>query len=155
MPEVEGVGAGGVDVASRTEPGYVISVVPLQYVSAPTLLKLMDSFVTKPGMVRADAARNMVLIQGGSSERRNAIDLVLSFDADWMRGQSVGIFPVQNSNPEPIITELEKIMDSGEGGLGQNVVKFQKIERMNAVLAVPRKPEVLRKVESWTHRLDS
>jgi len=155
IPQAEAVGAGGVDTASRAEPGYGISVVPLQYVSAPTLLKLMDSFVTKPGMVRADAARNLILIQGSSSERRNAIDLVLSFDADWMRGQSVGIFPVQNSNPEPIIAELEKIMDSGEGGLSQNVVKFQKVERMNAVLAVTRKPEVLRKVETWIHRLDN
>ena len=33
----------------------------------------------------------------------------LGFDVDWMRGQSVGIFPVQNSSPEPIIAELEKI----------------------------------------------
>src|SRR6202035_3406018 len=81
IPQVDAVGAGGVDSASHTEPGYGISVVPLQYVSAPTLLKLMDSFVTKPGMVRADAGRNMILIQGSSSERRSAIDLALSFDA--------------------------------------------------------------------------
>ena len=155
MPQVDAVGAGSIDAASHTEPGYGISVVPLQYVSAPTLLKLMDSFAAKPGMVRADAGRNMILIQGSSSERRSALDLVLSFDADWMRGQSVGIFPVQNSNPEPIIAELEKIMDSGEGGLSQSVVKFQKIDRMNAVLAVTRKPEVLRTVETWIHRLDN
>jgi general secretion pathway protein D len=155
IPQVEAVGAGGVDMGSHVEPGYGVSVVPLQYVSAPTLLKLMDSFVSKPGMVRADAARNIILIQGSSSERRNALDLVLNFDADWMRGQSVGIFPVQNSNPEPIITELEKILDSGEGGLSQNVVKLQPIDRMNAVLAVTRKADVLRKVEAWIRRLDT
>ena len=95
-------------------------MVPLQYVSAQTVVKLIDSFATKPGMVRADGSRNLVLIQGSGSERRNTADLVLSFDADWMRGQSVGIFPVQNSNPEPIIAELEKIVDSGEGGVTQN-----------------------------------
>ena len=98
---------------------------PLQYVSAQTVVKLVDSFAVKPGMVRADTSRNLLLIQGSGSERRNAVDLVLSFDADWMRGQSVGIFPVQNSNPEPFIAELEKIVDSGEGGVTQNVVKFQ------------------------------
>ena len=73
------------------------------------------------------AAATLILIQGSGTERRNAVDLVLSFDADWMRGQSVGIFPVQNSNPEPIIAELEKIVDSGEGGVGHDVVKFQPI----------------------------
>src|SRR5262249_27267937 len=121
MPQADAAGAGAADGAERTEPGYGISVVPLQYISAQTLLKLVDSFATKPGMVRAEASRNLILIQGSGTERRNAVELALSFDADWMRGQSVGIFPVQNSNPEPIIAELEKILDTGEGGIIQNV----------------------------------
>lgn len=155
MPQADAVGSGATDTAQRAEPGYGVSVVPLQHVSAQTVVKLIDSFATKPGMVRADASRNLVLIQGSGSERRHAADLVLSFDADWMRGQSVGIFPVQNSNPEPIIAELEKIVDSGEGGVAQNLVKFQTIPRMNAVLAVTRKPELLRRVETWIKRLDT
>lgn len=155
MPQADAVGAGGVDSADRTEPGYGVSVVPLQYVSAQTVLKLVDSFVTRPGMVRADAGPNLILIQGSGSERRNAVELVQSFDADWMRGQSVGIFPVQYGAPEPIISELEKILDSGEGGLGHNAVKLQAIGRMNAVLAVARKQDILRRVETWIRRLDN
>ena len=69
---------------------------------------------------------------------------MLSFDGDWMRGQSVGIFPIHNSSPEPVITEIEKIMDSGEGGLSQNVIKFQPISRLNAILVVSQKPEYLK-----------
>ena len=61
-----------------------------------------------------------------------------------MRGQSVGIYPVRNSTPEPVIAELEKIMDSGENGLSQNLVKFQPIARQNAILVVTRKPDMLR-----------
>jgi general secretion pathway protein D len=155
MPQADALGAGATDTAERMEPGYGISVVPLQYVSAQTVVKLIDSFATKPGMVRADVGRNLVLVQGSGSERRNAVDLVVSFDADWMRGQSVGIFPVQNSSPEPLIAELEKIIDSGEGGVAQNLVKFQPIPRMNAVLAVTRKAELLRRVETWITRLDN
>lgn len=155
MPQADAVGAGNMDTADRMEPGYGVTVVPLQYVSAQTVVKLVDSFATKPGMVRADVSRNLVLIQGSGSERRNAADFVLGFDADWMRGQSVGIFPVQNGNPEPIIAQLEKIVDSGEGGVTQNVVKFQTIPRTNAVLAVTRKPELLRRVETWINRLDT
>src|SRR5271169_575329 len=84
-PLGDAVGAGRVDgAASSPEPGYGISVVPLQNVSAQTLLKLMDSFATKPGMVRADTARNLFLIQGTGAERRTAVDSALSFDVDWM-----------------------------------------------------------------------
>jgi len=155
-PLGDAVGAGRVDAAaSSPEPGYGVSVVPLQYVSAQTVLKLMDSFATKPGAVRADTTRNILLIQGSGAERRAAVDTALSFDVDWMRGQSVGIYPIANSAPEPIIAELEKIMDSGESGLSQSVVKFQPVSRLNAILVVSRKPALLRTAATWIKRLDS
>ncbi|MCP3368299.1 type II secretion system secretin GspD [Bradyrhizobium cajani] len=155
MPQGDAVGVGAADASDRMTPGYGVTVVPLQYVSAQTVIKLVDSFATRQGMIRADTSRNLILIQGSGSERRNAVDLVLSFDADFLKGQSVGIFPVQNSNPGPIIAELEKIVDSGEGGMTQNLIKFQSIARMNAVLAVTRKPELLNRVETWIRRLDT
>ena len=80
------------------------------------------------------------MIQGNGADRRSAVETCSDLDVDWMRGQSVGIFPIHNSTPEPIITELEKIMDSGEGGLGQGMVKFQLVNRLNAILVVARKP---------------
>ncbi len=154
-PLGDAVGAGRVDAASASpEPGFGVSVVPLQYVSAQTLLKLMDSFATKAGAVRADVGRNLILVQGTGPERRTAVDTVLSFDVDWMRGQSVGIFPISSGSPAPIIAELEKIVDSGENGLSQNVIKFMPIARLNAVLVVSRKPEMLHTAATWIKRLD-
>src|SRR5262249_48713981 len=145
IPLGDAVGAGNLDTDdAHAEPGYGVSVVPLKYVSASTLIKLLDSFATKPGTVRADTAPNLLLIQGAGAERRAAVDTVLGFDVDWMRGQSVGVFPIRNTAPEPIVAELEKILDSGEGGLSQNTVKFQPITRMNAILVVTRKPDMLR-----------
>jgi general secretion pathway protein D len=154
-PLGDAVGAGRVDQAGASpEPGFGVSVVPLQFVSAQTLLKLMDSFATKAGTVRADTTRNLLLIQGTGAERRTAVDTALSFDVDWMRGQSVGIFPVSSGTPAPIIAELEKIVDSGENGLSQNVVKFQPIARLNAIMVVSKRPDMLRAAETWIKRLD-
>jgi general secretion pathway protein D len=154
-PLGDAVGAGRVDAAaSSPEPGYGVSVVPLQYVSAQTLLKLMDSFATKAGMVRADTTRNLLLIQGSGAERRTAVDTALSFDLDWMRGQSIGIFPIVNSGPEPVIAELEKIVDTGDNGLSQNLIKFQAVSRLNAILVVSKKPALLHTAATWIKRLD-
>jgi general secretion pathway protein D len=140
VPMGDAVGGGNTDaVAGRAEPGYGVSVLPLHYISGGALIKLLDSFATRPGMVRADPGRNLLLIQGTGPERRATMETALSFDVDWMRGQSVGIFPVQYSNPEPIIAELEKIMDSGEGGMSQGNIKFQPMARMNGVLVVTKK----------------
>jgi general secretion pathway protein D len=154
-PVGDAIGAGRVDSATANpEPGYGVSVVPLQYVSAQTLLKLMDSFATKPGVVRADTTRNLLLIQGTGPERRTAVETAMSFDVDWMRGQSIGIFPITNSGPEPLIGELEKILDSGENGLSQNLVKLQPVARLNAIMVVTKKPTLLRTVENLIRRLD-
>jgi general secretion pathway protein D len=154
VPAADAVGTGRVENADNTEAGFGITVVPLQYVSAAALSKLIDSFAVKANTVRIDAARNLVLIQGNGADRRNAADTVLSFDADWMRGQSVGIFPVRNSAPDAVISELEKIMDSGEGGLSQSLVKLQPIARQNAVMVITSKPALLKTAATWISRLD-
>jgi general secretion pathway protein D len=154
VPAAEAVGTGSIDTAARAEPGFGITIVPLQFVSAATLAKLLDSFAVKPGTVRVDATRNMVLVQGSGTDRRAAVDTVLNFDVDWMRGQSVGIYPVRNSTPDPVISELERIMDTGEGGLSQSLVKLQPIARLNAIMVVTSKPALLRTTAMWISRLD-
>ena len=154
IPAADATGNGFVDSDEATRAGYGISVVPLRYVSAQAMLKLLDGFGIKPNAVRVDNARNLVIIQGTGPERRSAVDTMLSFDGDWMRGQSVGVFPIHNSTPEPIIAEIEKIMDTGEGGLSQNLIKFQPVSRLNAILVVSRKPDYLKTVATWIKRLD-
>jgi general secretion pathway protein D len=156
MPLGEASASGNIDgdVASA-EPGYGISVIPLQHVSAATLIKLLDSFAIKPGSVRADVGRNLLLIQGTGPERRAAIETVLSFDAEWLHGQSVGVFPIRNGTPEAVIAELEKIVDSGENGLTQNMIKFEPISRLNSILVVSRKPDLMKAAATWIMRLDS
>ena len=112
IPLGDATGGGNTDsIAGHSEPGYGVSVLTLRHVSAAALVKMLDSFAVRPGQVRADPARNLLLIQGTGPERRNTMETALSFDVDWMRGQSVGIFPIQYSNPEPIITEL--LVDGG------------------------------------------
>ena len=89
IPTAEAVAAGSADWARDPSAGYGISVIPLQFVSAQTLIKLLDNYAAKPGTVRAEPSRNLIIIQGNSADRRAAIQTALSFDADWMIG-SIG-----------------------------------------------------------------
>ena len=153
LPAVD-AGPGNIDRSASAEAGQGISAVPLRYVSAQSVFKLLDAFGVKANTIRPDSGRNTVIISGSGSERAAAIDTILAFDVDWMRGQSVGIFPVHNSSPEPIIAEIEKIMDSGEGGLSQNVIKLQAIGRQNSILVISQKPDYLKRAGTWIARLD-
>ena len=56
LPATDG-SVGAVDRAAPTmsiEPGYGLTVIPVQYVSGATLVKLMEGFASKPGTIRTD-----------------------------------------------------------------------------------------------------
>jgi general secretion pathway protein D len=136
------------------QPGYGVSIVPLRYVSAATVAKTAEGFLARAGALRVIPSRNMVLIQGTTSERQSALDLISTFDVEWLRNQSVGVYPLKSTSPETMIAELERIFESSDGGMGQGVVRFQPISRMNAVMVVARSPKLLTETTQWVQRLD-
>src|SRR3974390_2006156 len=75
------------------EPGFGVSVVPLRYVSATSAAKTAENLVARAGSIRVDQARNLLLVQGTESERQSAIDVISTFDVEWLRDQSVGVYP--------------------------------------------------------------
>jgi len=143
------------DSANAATPGYGMTVIPLQYVSAPTIVRLLEGFAMRPGTVRGDPSGRTLLIVGTGDERRTAIDTVRQFDADWLRGQSVGLYPIRNGSSTAVAGELEKIMDTGEAGLGHGLVKLQDVTAQNAVLVVAARPQLLTSAARWIERLDS
>lgn len=154
VPLPETAGSGKVTMLGSGEAGFGVTIVPLRYVSATTVSKTAENFMARPGAIRVDQARNVILVQGTSAERQTAIDMISTFDVEWLRDQSVGIYPLKSTSAETLIRELEKMFDSGENGLGQGAIKFQPISRMNAVLAVARSPKLIERVTQWVQRLD-
>jgi general secretion pathway protein D len=156
VPQGEAIGNGVVERRStpNAEVGYGMTVMPLRYVSAPVVLKALDSFAIKPGMARVEPSRNLLLIQGASTERASAIEAALALDVDWMKNQSVGIFPVRNASPETIIAELQNVFDSGKEGTATNLVRFQPVTRLNAVFAIAQTPKKIDEIATWIRRLD-
>jgi general secretion pathway protein D len=153
VPMGEALGSGSIDRDAR-QPGYGISVLPLRYVSAQVVMRAIDSFAAKPGAAKVDPARNLLLVQGSSTERASAIEAALALDVDWMRNQSVGIFPLRNASPDTIIAELQNVFDSGKEGTASQLVRFQPVNRLNAVLAVAQTKGMIEKARMWVERLD-
>jgi len=153
IPVPEAVGSGVVSVGVGP-PGFGVSVVPLHYTSAATVAKLAENFLTRPGALRADESGNFILIQGTTAERQAAIEVIAGFDAEWLRNQSVGVYPLKATQPETMIQELNRIFETKDGGQSQGVVQFQPISRLNAVMAVAKSPKLLDRVTQWVERLD-
>jgi general secretion pathway protein D len=147
-------GAGGTISVGAGEPGFGVSLVPLRYTSASTVAKTAESFLSRPGAIRVVQSRNVLLIQGTTAERQAALDVVATFDVEWLQNQSVGVYPLKSTSPETMIGELERVFETSEGGLGQGVIRFQPISRMNAVMVVTKNPKLLAQTTQWVRRLD-
>ena len=140
--------------AGAGEPGFGVSLVPLRYTSAATVAKTAESFLARPGSIRIVPSRNLLLIQGTKAERQATLDVIDTFDVEWLRDQSVGVYPLKATSPETMIAELERIFETSEGGLGQGVIRFQPVSRMNAVMVVTKTPKLLAQTTEWVRRLD-
>lgn len=138
----------------RANPGYGLTVLPLRFVSAKTMLGLIDGFATRPDSIRVESASNMLLIVGTAAERRTAVETVLSFDTDWMADQSVAIYPVRQVRPETIIPELERIFDVQDGRPGAELIQFVPMARLKAILVVSSRSDLIRRAGTWVSRLD-
>ncbi|KQT47679.1 type II secretion system protein GspD [Methylobacterium sp. Leaf456] len=140
------LGAGG--------PGYGVSVVPLRYVSAATMSKLVSGFVADADGLRFDATRNTMIVKGPGPKRQEAVSAILAFDADWMRGQTVSLFELKRARPEAVVAELTQLFDTGENGSGQGLIQFKPIGRLRAVLATSKNAGLLRRAEGFVRELD-
>jgi general secretion pathway protein D len=153
VPVPEAAGAGGASMGAA-QPGFGVSIVPLHYTSAASVARMAENFLSRPGAIRADQARNMLLIQGTGTERQSALDVIATLDVEWLRNQSVGVYPLKSTTPETMIQELEHIFQTSENGQGQGVIQFQPVSRMNAVMVVAKSPNLLARVTQWVQRLD-
>ena len=153
VPLADATGHASLAPGARQQ-GFGVSVVPLRYVSASAIAKTAESFLSKAGAIRVDQARNLLLVQGTSAERESAVDVISTFDVEWMRNQSIGVYPLKSTSPETMIGELERVFETNEGGAGQGVVQFQPIARMNAVMVVAKNPSYLKQATQWVQRLD-
>jgi general secretion pathway protein D len=132
--------------------GYGISIVPLRYVSAETMTRMLTSLASPQDPPRANVYNNLLIIRGTARHRESLLEIAAMFDVDWMRGQSAGLYTLKNSSPEDVIKELQRVFATD--GRGKGLVRFQAIKRLNAILALTKKSESLKRIQTWVARLD-
>lgn len=145
---------GSVRPGSVIEAGYGVSIMPLRHTSAESMLRVLEGFLARAGTVKAEQTGNLLLIRGSARERENIVDVIATFDVDWMRGQSAGIFPLTHASPEEMIGELNQVLQNEGGSINANMVRFQPIARLNAVLVLARTAKALQTAATWIKRLD-
>jgi len=150
-------GSGGIRTARTSAaqgPGAQVVAVPLRHISATEVEKMLAPFAPPGGVLRVDPRRNLVVLGGSRSEVAAMLDVIDTFDVDWLAGMSFGIFQIHSTSAKTMVDELEKVFgDQTEGPLA-GVVRFVPVERLNSILVISPRSLYVDRARTWIERLD-
>jgi general secretion pathway protein D len=138
---------------SRPGSGFGIQIVSPQYVAASELERLLQPFAPEGGVLRVDEARNLLLLAGTGQEIATMLEVIKTFDVDWLAGLSFGLYPLEYVDARTIASELEAVFGDEKGPLA-GMVRLTPLGRLNSLMVVTPQPRYLAQVESWIKRLD-
>lgn len=151
-------GAGATGLAGRMRdgrgPGLANEIIPLRYVAAEEMQRILTSLAPQSSVLKVDPSRNILIVSGTANELASIRETVTTFDVDWMRGMSFGIFPVETADPETIAQELDTIFANDRESPVKGVVRFVPNRRLKSVLVITARREYLTKAEAWIRRID-
>jgi general secretion pathway protein D len=141
--------------APATTRGFEVRAVPLRYISASEMEKLLKPYARPNAIVSVDPGRNVITLAGTATELQNYLRTVQIFDVDWMSSMSVGVFPLQSGKASDVVSDLEKVF--GEQGKSPvaGMFRFMPLEGANAVLVITPQPAYLDQIQEWLDRIDS
>ena len=139
---------------AQPSAGMSARLFPLRYISATEMQKLLKPFARENAFLLVDPARNVLSLAGTPEELANYQDTIDTFDVDWLKGMSVGVFGLQRASVGELMPELQKMFGPESGMPLAGMVRFLPIERTNSVVAISSQPEYLREVGEWIHTID-
>jgi general secretion pathway protein D len=134
-------------------PGFSVVVVPLRFVGAKEMERLLAPFASD-NTVRVDEFRNLVILAGNQREIRHLLDTIELFDVDFLAGYSVGVFPLKGADVKTLMQDLDKVFGPAAQSPLAGAVRVIPLERLNALLIVTVNPKYLEMAATWIQRLD-
>lgn len=151
----------GLTASASDAVGYSTIVVPLQYISASSMVEILRPLAEEDAFVRVDDLRNILMLAGTRAQLEGWQEIINTFDVDLLEGMSVGIFPVEHTSIEDLESALADVLGKGGGeggaeglaGIG-SMVRLIPVERLNSILVVTPRAHYLDRIGDWIERLD-
>ncbi len=146
-------------LAPRTGPasnarGFEVRVVPLRFISAGEMKKVLEPYARPNAIVGIDSTRNVITLSGTRSELENYLRTVEIFDVDWLSGMSVGVFPLESGRATKVVADLEKVFGESSKTPSAGMFRFMPLEGANAVLVITPQAAYLDQIQDWLERID-
>lgn len=135
--------------------GYEVRTVPLRYISATEMEKVLKPYARPNAVVNVDNSRNIISIAGTRAELENYLRTIEIFDVDWLSGMSVGVFPLTSGKANKVVADLEKVFGEQSKSPVAGMFRFMPLDGANAVLVITPQASYLDDIQQWLERIDS
>lgn len=127
---------------------------PLRYIAATEMQKLLKPFVRENAFLLVDPGRNVLSLAGTPQELANYQDTIDTFDVDWLKGMSIGVYGLQHASVSELMPQLLKLFGPDSDTPLAGMIKFMPNERTNSVVAISAQPTYLQEVGEWIKTID-
>lgn len=134
--------------------GSSVKVVPLRYIAAAEMKRILDPIASFGGVVRIDNSRNALLVSGTPQELNSIEEAVSVFDVNGMKGMSFALVPIRGGDPDAIVENVNKIFLANGDGAMSGMVQFVPNARLKSILIISRQQQYLQEAQQWVRRLD-
>ena len=134
--------------------GYGVRIVPLRYVSALEMQTIIAPFLPEGSILRADPIRNLLILAATGPELATVQDTIDTFDVNWLKGMSIGMFRLRNVDSQAMATNLNQLLGEESKTPVAGLLRFVPLSKLNAIIVVTPQAEYLKEVAVWIERLD-
>ncbi|MFD0321728.1 type II secretion system secretin GspD [Lysobacter gummosus] len=135
--------------------GFEVRTVPLKFISATEMEKILKPYARPNAIVNVDNSRNVVTVGGTRAELENYLRTIEVFDVDWLSGMSVGVFPLQSGKASKVVADLEKVFGEQSKSPVSGMFRFMPLDGANAVMVITPQADYLDDIKDWLDRIDS
>ncbi|MET0065259.1 MAG: type II secretion system secretin GspD [Candidatus Thiodiazotropha sp.] len=140
--------------AAAMRAGQGVQVVPLKYISAVEMKKILESFTASGDQIRVDSGRNLLILSGSYQKINNLLQTVKMFDVDWLSGMSFGLIPLKFTDAKTLTEELRQLLGDGETSPMGSMIKLIPVERLSAVMVISPQPRYIEEARRLISQFD-
>jgi general secretion pathway protein D len=131
----------------------IIEVIPLRYISAQEVTKLLTPFLSTGGTIIPDDGSNTIVVVDNSPNVNKVLQLVQVFDVNIFERLHHRFYSLVNVSAVEAAKVLNDVFSShGKSSLAY--AKFISIEKINTVLVLSSNPHLFKKIDELVLELD-
>ncbi|MFC5741418.1 type II secretion system secretin GspD [Dyella tabacisoli] len=140
--------------AAAPQAGLQARLFSLRYIAATEMQKLIKPFARADAVLLVDSSRNLLVMSGTPQELTNYQRTINTFDVDWLRGMSVGVFSLKHATVAELLPRLDGMFGAKGDTPLAGMFRFIPIERTNALVVISTQPSYLHEIGGWIEKID-